>query len=218
MLFPPRCVGCRQVGSWLCPECRNTIELLSPPLCPRCGIPTPGGKLCPRCQRAALQIDGARSVAFFDGPVREAIHRLKYSNVRDLAVPLGEMMVSYWQDVRLPAEVIVPVPLHTRRLRERGYNQAALLARELGRGVGLPVLEDALVRVRETSPQVDLNAEERKENVRGAFHCPADQLADKDVLLIDDVYTTGATLEACSLALRQRGVRTVWALTLARAR
>jgi len=165
-----------------------------------------------------LQIDGVRSVAFFEGPMREAIHRLKYFNSQDLAVPLGEMMVSYWWQVRSPADVIIPVPLHAKRLRERGYNQAALLARELGKGVGLPVLEDALVRVRETSPQVDLNAEERKENVRGAFHCPADQLAGKSVLLVDDVYTTGATLEACNLALRQRGVRAVWALTLARAR
>jgi ComF family protein len=149
--------------------------------------------------------------------MREAIHRLKYSNSQDLAIPLGEMMVSYWQDVHLPAEVIVPVPLHARRLRERGYNQAALLARELGKGVGLPVLESALVRVRETSPQIDLNAKERKENVQGAFRCPDDQLAGKSVLLLDDVYTTGATLEACSLALKQRGARAVWALTLARA-
>jgi ComF family protein len=150
--------------------------------------------------------------------VREAIHRLKYSNSQDLAAPLGEMMVSYWQDVHPPADVIVPVPLHARRLRERGYNQAALLARELGKGVGLPVLEDVLVRVRNTSPQVDLNGEERKENVRGAFRCPDDQLASKSVLLVDDVCTTGATLEACSLALKQRGVRAVWALTLARTR
>jgi competence protein ComFC len=176
------------------------------------------GKLCLRCQRASLQIDGVRSVVFLEGPMREAIHRLKYSNSQDLAAPLGEMMVSYWQDVHLPADVIIPVPLHARRLHERGYNQAALLARELGEGVSLPVLGNALVRVRETSPQVDLNAKERKENVRGAFHCSDDRLAGKSVLLVDDVYTTGATLEACSLALKQRGVRTVWALTLARAR
>jgi ComF family protein len=218
LLFPPRCVGCRKVGGWLCSECRSAIELLRPPLCPRCGLPTAEGKLCLRCQRAPLQIDRVRSVTFFDGPMRKAIHRLKYSNSQSLAAPLGEMLVSYWQDVHLPADVIIPVPLHTRRLRERGYNQAALLARELGKGVGLPVLENALVRVRETSPQVDLNAEERKENVQGAFHCPDDQLAGKSVLLVDDVYTTGATLEACSLALKQRGVCTVWSLTLARAR
>lgn len=217
LLFPPRCVGCRKVGGWLCLECRSAIEFLKPPLCPRCGLPTAKGALCLRCQRASLQIDGVRSVAFFGGPLREAIHRLKYSNSQDLAVPLGEMMALYWREVPFPADVIVPVPLHTRRLRERGYNQAALLARELGKGVGLPVLEDAMVRVRDTSPQVDLNAEERKENVREAFHCPTDRLASQSVLLVDDVYTTGATLEACTLALKQRGVRTVWALTLARA-
>jgi ComF family protein len=149
--------------------------------------------------------------------MREAIHRLKYSRSRDLAIPMGEIMALYWQDVHLPADVIVPVPLHTRRLRERGYNQAALLSTELGKRVGLPVLENALIRIRDTSPQVDLSAEERKQNVRGAFHCPDDQLTDRSVLLVDDVYTTGATLESCSLALKRQGVRTVWALTLARA-
>lgn len=218
LLFPPRCVGCRQFGSWLCSECRSAIEVLRPPLCPRCGLPTAKGQFCPHCQHGALQLDGIRSVAFFEGPLQQAIHYLKYSNSRHLAAPLGEMMVSYWQDVHFPADVIVPVPLHARRLRQRGYNQAALLARELGKGVGLPVLEDALLRVRDTASQVDLNAEERKENVRGAFYCPDDRLAGKKVLLVDDVYTTGATLEACSLALKQRGVHRVWALTLARAR
>ena len=120
LLFPPRCAGCRKVGGWLCSECRNTIKLLKPPLCPHCGLPTAQGKLCLRCQRASLQIDGVRSVAFFEDPMREAIHRLKYFNSQDLAAPLGEMMVSYWQDIHLPADVIVPVPLHARRLRERG--------------------------------------------------------------------------------------------------
>ncbi len=122
-----------------------------------------------------------------------------------------------WQATRPPGEFIVPVPLHPNRLRERGYNQAALLARQLGERGGLPILDEALRRVRETAPQTDLNAQERKENVRGAFRCGDYDLKGKQVLLIDDVCTTGATLEACSLALYQGQVRSVWALTLARA-
>jgi ComF family protein len=157
-------------------------------------------------------------VAYFDGTLREAIHHFKYSNLQDLATPLGQLMGDYWKQSPLPAEIIVPVPLHTDRLRERGYNQAALLARELGRSSGLSVSESSLTRVRATRPQVDLSAQERKENVRDAFHCPGTELKGKRVVLIDDVFTTGATLEACSIALRQVGACSVWALTLARPR
>lgn len=218
LLFPPRCVGCRQMGSYLCAGCRAEFELLEPPLCPRCGRPNVNGGLCPHCQRAPLQIDGVRSVAYFDGVLRQAIHHLKYNNLQEIAIPLGRFMGEYWDRNRIPAEIVVPVPLHISRLRERGYNQAALLARELGKSIGLPVSENSLVRVRATRPQVDLTAQERRENVRDAFRCADTELKHKRILLVDDVYTTGATLEACCVALRQVGVRSVWALTLARAR
>jgi ComF family protein len=218
MLFPPRCVGCRETGSLLCAKCRDEFDLVEPPFCPHCGRPSPRGHLCPLCQRDPLRIDGVRSVAYFDGTLREAIHHLKYYNKQDLAVPLGKLMGDYWEKSPLPAEIIVPVPLHQDRLRERGYNQAVLLARELGKKIGLPVLQNSLVRVRATRPQVDLNAQERKENVSDAFRCSNVELKGERVLLVDDVCTTGATLEACSIALRQVGVRSVWALTLAMAR
>jgi len=218
LLFPPRCVGCGQIGSYLCAKCQAEFELLEPPLCLHCGCSNANGGLCPRCQRAPLQIDGVRSVAYFDGVLRQAIHRLKYGNLQAVAIPLGRFMAEYWKAHHIPAEVIVPVPLHISRLRERGYNQATLLARELGKSIGLPVSENSLVRVRATRPQVGLNAQERKENVRHAFRCTNAELRHKQVLLVDDVYTTGATLEACSVTLHQIGVRSVWALTLARAR
>lgn len=125
-------------------------------------------------------------------------------------------MSTGWQAIHPPGEVIIPVPLHPKRLRERGYNQAALLAKQLEKISGLPVLEEALVRVRDTLPQTNLNAQQRKENMREAFYCPEPALAGRQVLLIDDVCTTGATLEACSLALRRAKVRSVWALSLAR--
>jgi ComF family protein len=112
---------------------------------------------------------------------------------------------------------VVPVPLHAARLRERGYNQAALLAREMARRVGLALDEQTLIRRRATAPQVELNARQRSENVRDAFHCSGDGLAGKQVLLVDDVCTTGATLEACAVALYEGGARSVRALTLARA-
>ena len=218
LLFPPRCVGCREMGVLLCAKCRDEFELIEPPLCPHCGRPSPSGRLCPLCQRDPLRIDGVRSVAYFDGTLREAIHCFKYSNLQDLAIPLGKLMSDYWEKSPLPAETIVPVPLHPDRLRERGYNQATLLARELGKSIGLPIAEDSLARVRATPPQVGLGAQERKENVHDAFRCSSAELKEKRILLIDDVCTTGATLEACSIALRQAGARSVWALALARAR
>jgi len=157
-------------------------------------------------------------VFYFEGVIREAVHRLKYRGRTALAESLGELMAAYWVQHSMLADLIVPVPLHAARMRERGYNQAALLAREMARRVGLEVDEQTLVRQRATDPQVELNAKQRKENVRDAFSCSSNALAGKQVLLIDDVCTTGATLEACAVALYTQGVRGVQALTLARAR
>ncbi|MGQ9521776.1 MAG: ComF family protein [Anaerolineae bacterium] len=216
LLFPPRCVVCRRVGTWLCPECVNQLPRLSSPVCQRCGTPITHGMFCRTCREAPLRLEGIRSVAPFRGPVRSAIHYLKYRHARELADPLGELMAQYWQQNPLPAEVIVPVPLHPSRLRRRGYNQAALLAWALGRRVGLPVDEDALCRVRATASQMRLQAADRRRNVENAFHCLTDRMGGRRVLLVDDVCTTGATLEACADALREGGARQVWALTLAR--
>lgn len=216
LLFPPRCVVCRQVGTWLCPECIHRLPRLSGPVCHRCGTPIPNGTLCRTCREAPLRLEGIRSVAPFRGPARATIHYLKYRHARQLAEPLGELMARYWQENPLPAEVIVPVPLHPSRLRRRGYNQAALLAWALGRRIGLPVDEDALCRVRATASQMRLKGADRRRNVENAFHCPTDRLRGCRVLLVDDVCTTGATLEACADALREGGARQVWALTLAR--
>jgi ComF family protein len=118
----------------------------------------------------------------------------------------------------MPVDVLVPVPLHKNRLRRRGFNQAALLAHQLSREAHLEVDEQTLVRQRATASQIDLNPEQRKKNVHDAFQCTTSALANSRVLLIDDVCTTGATLEACAVALQDRGTQSVQALTLARAR
>lgn len=149
--------------------------------------------------------------------MREAIHRLKYDYVRDLAAPLAEMLSSFWQQTSLTADVVVPVPLHNRRLKERGYNQAELLALRFGRATGIPVAERALRRDRYTVSQTGLTARERRSNVDAAFSCAGTDIAGKRVLLIDDVCTTGATLEACSEAMKEARALSVWALTVARA-
>ncbi|MFQ6057611.1 MAG: ComF family protein [Anaerolineae bacterium] len=218
LLFPPRCVGCRAAGEWLCPRCRAQIEFIRPPICSRCGRPTHRARLCALCRRNPIPLDGIRAVAYLEGVLREAIHRFKYENLQELALPLGQMLAQYLARHPLPAEVIVPVPLHSSRLAERGYNQSALLARRLAQKSDLPVVENSLQRVKKTVPQIHLNAQERRENVRHAFLCVDERLRGKQVLLIDDVCTTGATLEACTIALRRRGASSVWGLVLARGR
>jgi ComF family protein len=150
--------------------------------------------------------------------VREAVHAFKYDGLQALADPLADLMAQYWKDHPLPARVLVPVPLHRARQRERGYNQAELLARGLGQRIGLPVDTTSLVRQRPTAPQVELDAVQRKQNVAGAFKVQDSSLSGQEVLLIDDVCTTAATLDACAIALREAGARSVRALTLTRAR
>ena len=218
LFYPPRCVGCGRTGPVFCVTCRGSVPYLQPPFCPLCGQSQELPGLCSSCAHRPLRIDGIRSVAVFEGAVRKAIHGLKYRNMRALAAPLGEMLTDYWQENVLAADVLVPVPLHARRQRERGYNQSHLLAAYVGQSLGIPVVCDVLRRNRYTLAQTRLSGAERRQNVAGAFACAGPGLCDKRVVLVDDVCTTGSTLEACSVALKAGGARSVWALTVARAR
>jgi len=217
LLFPPRCVVCGRLDVWLCAGCTTLFSRIADPICVRCGLPLERGRLCMRCREHPPRLEGIRSVLLFDGPLRAAVHRFKYRHGWGLATPLGRLLVDYWRAHPFPVDVAVPVPLHPVRLKRRGYNQAALLAYELGRGTGLPVDEGALRRVRATASQMRLSAAERQHNVKDAFVCPDGRIRGQRALLVDDVCTTGATLEACADALYADGAKAVWALTLGRA-
>lgn len=160
-------------------------------------------------------LQGVRAAGHLSGPLREAIHSFKYKGWRVLASTLGEILYDCWSAEPWPVDVIVPVPLHSQRLRERGYNQSSLLARELARHTALPIVERTLLRILPTPPQVGLNATQRAENLHDAFCCVNDSLTGLSVLLVDDVLTTGATLRACAQALLRGNARVVWGLTLA---
>ena len=217
LLFPPRCLGCGRGGGFLCPSCVEAFPRIEPPLCPRCGIPLEVEVLCPRCLESPPTADGIGSVFLFDGLVRETVHQLKYRNLRAMALPLGRLLAEYLDPHPLPADALVPVPLHSGRLRRRGFNQASLLAGHMGRILGLPLVENALVRLQDAPSQAGAaSAAERHGNVRGAFSCRGQGLRGRRVLLVDDVCTTGATLDACALALKEAGVASVWGLTVAR--
>lgn len=216
LLFPPRCVVCRRVGEWLCRDCVPGFPRLVGSLCAHCSVPVRDGPLCPDCRRFPLRLEGVRSVAPFQGPARAAVHFLKYRRALRLAEPLGALMAQCWEAQGIPVDLIIPVPLHPSRFRTRGYNQAALLAHSVGRRLGLPVDEEALIKVRATKAQMSLRMEERRANVQGAFVARGERVQGRRILLVDDVCTTGSTLEACADALRIGGAREIWGLTLAR--
>jgi ComF family protein len=155
-------------------------------------------------------------VVLFEGSIRQAIHRFKYERLSSLAEPFGELLAGYWRAEQLTADWLVPVPLHPTRERDRGYNQSELLAHCLSELVHVPILQHGLRRTRATAIQMTLNAVQRRENVAGAFACTEPRVRGKRVMIIDDVGTTGATLDACAEAVLQAGAAAVMGLTLAR--
>ena len=165
-------------------------------------------------------MSGLRAVSAYQEPLRACIHALKYNGNTRLAEPLGQLLVRAYTGYGLHADIILPVPLHSERQRQRGYNHASLLARVCSTQLGVPLYENILVRHRATLAQVDLNPKDRHQNVAGAFHCtPAfatGTLCGRRIVIIDDVCTTCATLEACAVPLFAAGAEMVWGLVLAR--
>ena len=218
LLYPPRCVGCEREGQFLCTSCAETLPHLLPPFCIRCSQPVSRGDFCRRCLERPLAIDGIVAPFRMEGAAREAVHRLKYGNLRVIAPELGGLLADFLTERQIQGDVLIPVPLHRRRERKRGYNQAGLLAHEVGPRLGLPIAAEALSRRRDTPSQTGRSqADERRANVQGSFYSPRPEMVTGlDVLLVDDVCTTGATLEACSVALKDAGAESVTGVTFAR--
>ncbi|MBM3957148.1 MAG: ComF family protein [Gemmatimonadetes bacterium] len=216
LLFPARCVHCGEPGRLLCDRCIGISVRLTGPACRSCAAPMPSGDRCWRC--AERPPATSRTVALFqmDGPIRTAVHRLKYEDLRAVAPVLGDLMAAHPALDRVHADVVMPVPLHRRRLRSRGYNHAELLARPVAVRLGVHVDTRTLRRVRASPPQVEAADEaERRLRVADAFEAGA-AASGKRVLLVDDVCTTGATLDACARALKRAGAAWVGALVLAK--
>lgn len=217
ILFPRYCVGCRKEGSFICDSCLRSQPLIVPPVCPLCGRPQASGILCSDCIRWKADIDGIRSPFRFEGVIQQAVYQLKYRNLRSIAPMLAGFIHDFLEMYPIQGDVLVPVPLHKSRIRERGYNQSTLLAKELVKLSGLPVFPNSLVKHEKSMPQArSANVEERKKNVSGVFSVRDGTLKGKAVILIDDVSTSGATLDACAGVLKEAGAVSVWGLTLAR--
>jgi ComF family protein len=220
----PRCAACATVleaplSGTVCDTCWGLVRTLAPPFCRRCGDPLPSWRVisvaaeqCPRCRRRPPLVDRGRAAGEYEGALREIVHAFKYEGRRSLARPLGALLRSAGAELLHDADCVVPVPLHPWRRMRRGFNQATELARQLD----LPVVH-ALWRWRPTPAQTGLAAPARRRNVRGAFVVARVELDDRVVVLVDDVRTTGATLDECARVLRDAGAREVRALTVARA-
>ena len=216
LFFPPWCIGCGREGKYLCDACRRQLPFISPPICSICGRPLTVDNTCPGCIGPQAKIDGIRAPFLFGGVIRQAIHELKYRNLKVIAPLLADFLHDYLIENPLHGDVVVPVPIHQKRHRERGYNQSSLIARELSSMSGLPLAEDCLIRKTNTPPQVrTTSAAERWQNMADAFTCVDRRLAGKHILLIDDVSTSGATLNACAAALKDAGAASVWGLVIA---
>lgn len=214
---PPACAGCRRMGARFCSHCLAEVVWITEPICAVCGLESAEtNRPCWSCRRHPLCLEHIRAAAHFTGPLRNAIHGLKYRQGFALAAPLGALMVSAWPRWAMAADVVVPIPLHADRQRERGYNQAELLARRFATAVKLPMNHLALIRQRHTRPQADLDGLARLTNMQQAFVADSTHVRRQRVLLVDDVCTTGATLNAAAEALLAAGATSVSAYCLAR--
>lgn len=233
-LYPPRCRFCRERifgrdEECFCLDCSEKIRLVSHPLCNRCGRPffdaAGDDHLCGPCLTRGPYFFRARAWACYPSeeieshPLREVVRRFKYGRKVSLGRPLGRLMArgsaEFFQGTVF--DLTIPVPLHPKRLRWRGFNQAVILAREVGRLWEIPVDPFLLLRSRETPPQTELREDERRKNVRGAFAVnPRKSVQGKKLLLVDDVYTSGATVNECSRTLLCAGAKQVQVLTLTR--
>ncbi len=215
-VFVPTCGGCGRENTRWCQTCQNNLPRISGSICTRCGEPQPDGQLCHACWVNPPAYEALRSFALFAGPIREALHQLKYKRDIGLGEALSKHLIELYNQVKWEIDIVTSVPLSAQRMKERGYNQASMLGRPLAYAIGKPYLA-VLGKNRDTRSQVGLSAVERRENVADAFTACSGQVKGKIILIIDDVTTTGSTINACAQALRQAGASAVYGLTLARA-
>ncbi|MFH0913549.1 MAG: ComF family protein [Candidatus Omnitrophota bacterium] len=228
IVYPKTCIACKKqlkgvscVDNLVCRDCWEKIKRNSPPFCYRCGrhLERPTKNICPGCVRKQLHFDRAFSPCVYEGIAKELIHTFKYQGRDYLGSTLSGLMVDFIEEYNLPIEVldlVVPIPLHQTRLREREFNQAQILSQHIARAFNKPMAHDALKRLRHTKTQTELETRERLLNVKDSFAVTDKaEIKGKNILLVDDVLTTGATSSEAAYALKKTGANIVFVLTLA---
>lgn len=228
VVYPLNCLICRaklnaSQYSPLCSDCFSSIKKINPPFCIKCGKPleialTPSNK-CLNCRKQEYNFDRAWSSTKYDGVMRECIHKLKYNRKFSLGNMFSRILIEFvnkYMEIN-KFDFIIPVPLHRTKLREREFNQAQMLAEPLSSNFNKRLLSKNIYRIRYTLSQSELSLQERRENIRGAFGISNPELIKgKDILIIDDVFTTGATVNECASLLKRNGAGLIEVLTLAR--
>ncbi len=217
-IYPPVCAGCGSPGEIWCTACQKSIQEIIDNICDRCGYPgTYESGKCPGCDKHNPQYTKIRSCGVYQGPLKEAIHALKYQDNLALGFTLSEMLAKKLKKEKWDIDLIVPVPLSMVRQKERGYNQAALLAHPLAERMGVKYDSKSLIRKKATESQVHLSAEERSRNMSDAFSAKPEVWKGQSVLIIDDVITTGSTINECARTILEGGAEAVFGLSIARA-
>ncbi len=216
-IYPPVCASCGDHGDRLCGDCHTKIKFITGKTCLTCGVPMRGTAVrCSVCKTIPRPYTAVRNLANYTGVIRDCIHALKYENNQGLGAFFSGGLAAVVVAAGWSPDLVMAVPLSRQRMTERGYNQAACLAKPLAARLGIRYHPFGIARTRDTASQVGLSGEDRRCNVAGAFRAIPEIVVGKQVLLIDDVMTTGSTLEACARALTDAGAGAVYCLTLGR--
>jgi len=223
ILFPKICLSCRKEGFYVCPDCFAKIPLKRGIRCYICGKRAPNGKTCPDCKtKIGSQLTGLLIASDWNNMlVRQMIYELKYRFIKDIAQSLGDILINFFElNKMMSFQVLIPVPLHKRRLSWRGFNQSQLLADQLNKYLNVPIENSLLIRNHHTPPQMEIKDRmQRIKNVSGVFeinHGVENQIRNKSVLLLDDICTTASTFENCARVLRPLRPKQIWGLAIAR--
>lgn len=220
-IYPLRCPGCDEIvtpyGQKVCADCLVKMKLLTPPWCMKCGKKLlDEQEICSDCEREEHEFVRGRALYEY-GSVFDSVYRFKYGGRQEYADHFGEQMAYYLKDFlqKIDPDALIPIPLHRKRQIMRGYNQSLLLAQALGKYTGIPVYEDYLIRVKNTVPLKSQKPKERQNNLKKAFNVKENDVKLEKVVLVDDIYTTGSTIDEAGRTLRQFGVKEVYFITLA---
>lgn len=235
ILFPKICLSCHQEGFYVCPQCFTKIPILKSFHCHLCGKRSPNGKTCPKCKaKSGSKLTGLLIASDWNNLLlRQMIYEYKYRSIKDLALPLSHLSIIFLNQsgfftqhlpLNITSYILIPVPLHKRRLAWRGFNQAELIANQINIYLKIPIIKDSVIRSRHTPPQMDITEKsERIKNVSNAFQLnPAfkinneNQIKNKIVILIDDICTTGSTLNECAKVIKPLKPKEIWGLVLAK--
>lgn len=216
LLFPPGCAGCGKIGHHWCDECKAKQMPIDGPTCEICGLPQKISQICHACQTNPPIFDQVRTFARYENPFRKGIIRLKYHGNAALGEVFSVFLIQMLLSLQWNFDMVLPVPLSEARQKKRGYNQTALLAYPISQYFRLPYQPHVLRRIRNTRSQVGLTGGERRENLKNAFLADEHALQQKNIVLVDDVFTTGSTLNTCAFALKRAGANRVYGITLGR--